>query len=106
MISQATTVVFSNVSMGESFQSDNINLSEKNSFSFHAVFTGSPTGTFYIGVSIDNINYILLPNSSQSVSAAGEVFWDIASAGYKSAALFYTFISGSGTANASYSMKA
>lgn len=100
-----TNSLFSATSMGSSFQSDIINLHNKIQYAINAVFTGSPSGTFYVGVSIDGIQWDLLPDSSQVVAAAGDIFWEVQVAGYKMAALFYTFSSGSGSATASFSTK-
>lgn len=104
-VNPALTTLLNDEPMTASFQSDIIELSRKGAFSIHAVFTGSPVGTLYIAVSIDGVNFILLPDSSQAVSAAGEVFYNINQAGYKMARLHYTFTSGSGSLDAYFSTK-
>lgn len=93
-----------NESMASSFESSILALDFVNFFSVQAVFTGSPSGTFKIQVSNDvnssPSNWSDLGDSSQAISAAGDIMWDISSAGYKWAKVVYTRTSGSGTCNA------
>ena len=97
--------LITNAAMTSSFMSDPIDLVQRIGFSIHNVFTGSPNGSFYIAVSIDNIQWILLPDSSQAISAAGDVFYNVSDSKYVAARLHYAFTSGSGTLNSTYSTK-
>jgi hypothetical protein len=101
----ASNTLFSGADMSASFQSDEINLHNMNGFSIHAIFTGSPTGTAYVAVSIDGENWITLTDSSQALSAAGDIFWNVNTAKYKLARLHYTRSSGSGSMNAFFNTK-
>lgn len=101
----ATNLLFSSTDMGSSFQSEAISLSGKIGFAIHTIFTGSPVGTFYISVSIDGTNWILLPDSSQAVSGAGDILFNVKESFYLLAKLHYTYSSGSGNAQASFSTK-
>lgn len=92
-------------SMASSFQSDVLNLVQKRGYAIHAIFTGSPVGSLYIAVSIDNSNWIVLDGSAQSISAAGDVFYNVDISHYISARLHYTRTSGTGDFNAFYSTK-
>lgn len=101
----ASPVLISAADMSASFQSDVINLNQKGGFSIHAIFTGSPVGSLYIAVSIDNSNWIVLADSAQAISAAGDVFYNVNSAKYASARLHYTATSGTGSLDAFFSTK-
>lgn len=92
-------------SMSSSFQSEPIPLAQKKGFAFHAVFTGSPNGSFYIAVSIDGVNWILLPDSTQAVTTAGDVFWNVTDSIYQMARLHYSRSSGTGSCAVSYSTR-
>ncbi len=91
--------------MSSSFHSDAISLVQKLGFSIHFIFTGAPVGSSYIAVSNDNVNWILLPDSTQAISAAGDVFYSVNDSKYLFARLHYSAISGSGSAEAFYSTK-
>jgi hypothetical protein len=97
--------LISAANMASSFQSDEINLTQKGGFAIHAIFTGSPVGSLYIAVSIDNSNWIVLADSAQAISAAGDVFYNVDLANYSSARLHYSATSGSGSLDAKFSTK-
>ena len=97
--------LISAANMSASFQSDVINLEQKGGFSIHAIFTGSPVGSLYIAVSINNSDWIVLADSAQAISAAGDVFYNVDIAKYSSARLHYTATSGSGSLDAYFSTK-
>ena len=104
-VSFASNRLITSADMSATFQSDEINLVQKGGFSIHAIFTGSPVGSLYIAVSINNSDWIVLADSAQAISAAGDVFWNVDSAKYKLARLHYTATSGTGTLNAFFSTK-
>lgn len=91
--------------MAASFQSDHITLPMSNGFAIHAVFTGSPTGSFYIAVTIDGINWAVLPDSTQAITAAGDIFYNVTDSKYQMARVHYSFSSGTGSCDASYSIR-
>lgn len=91
--------------MSASFQSEAINLHNKIGFSIHCVFTGAPVGSFYIAVSIDGDNWVLLPDSTQAISAAGDHFYNVNDAKYLWARLHYSKTSGTGNLNSTFSTK-
>jgi hypothetical protein len=101
----ASNKLIESANMTANFQSDWINLHCKKGFSIHAIFTGSPTGYCYIAVAIDNGNPIVLADSTQSISASGDIFYNVDVSQYLSARLHYVFTSGSGTLNAFYNAK-
>lgn len=105
MAGQASNVLIESTSMASSFMSERVTLSQRAGFSIHAVFTGSPTGSFYIAVSINGIDWILLPDSTQAVSAAGDIFWNVNDSKYLLARLHWSYSSGSGTCDAYVSKK-
>lgn len=91
--------------MASSFQSEGINLHNKHGFSIHSVFTGSPNGTTYLAISIDGSTWTVLSNSSQAVSAAGDVFYSVERANYSWVRFHYTASSGSGSMNVFFNTK-
>lgn len=80
-------------------------------YSIQLVFTGSPVGAFKLQGSDDPgqanggqtpqakgvTNWTDITSSSQSVSAAGNIMWDVANAGYNWVRVAYTVTSGTGT---------
>jgi hypothetical protein len=97
--------LISNQSMSASIVSDVINLHRRSNYSIHMVYTGSPVGAVYVSVSIDGTNWVVLADSSTAVNGAGSTLFNIANAGYMMARAHYAFTSGTGTLNATYSLK-
>lgn len=91
--------------MSASFQSEEVTLVNKDGFAFHAVFTGSPNGSLYISVSINGSDWILLPDSTEAITEAGDVFWNVNDSKYQMARIHYSRTSGTGTCNVSYSTR-
>ena len=100
-----SNVLLENADMSASFQSDVINLTQKGGFSIHSIFTGSPVGSMYLAVSIDNSNFIILANSAQSITEAGDIFYNVDSSKYSYARLHYTASSGNGSCDSFFSTK-
>ena len=86
----ASKNLISDADMSASFQSEAINLHNKNGYSIHSVFTGSPVGSLYLAVSIDGDNWVLLPDSTQAISAAGDHFYNVTECKYSWARLHYS----------------
>lgn len=105
MASQLSNRLIEDADMASSFVSEHITLAQRGGFSIHAVFTGSPVGSLYISVSINAIDWTLLPNSTQSISAAGDVFYNVKDVTFLMARLHYTATSGTGTLDAFVSTK-
>ena len=104
-VSFGSTTLISSADMSATFQSEIVSLEQKGGFSVHAVFTGSPNGSLYLSVSINNSDFIVLSDSTQAISAAGDVFWNVDIAKYKVFRLHYTFSSGTGSLDAFFSTK-
>lgn len=80
-------------------------------YSIQLVFTGSPVGAFKLQGSDDpggpnntsgsqdaNVtNWTDITSSSQAISAAGNIMWDVSNAGYNFVRVVYTVTSGTGT---------
>lgn len=80
-------------------------------YSLQLVFTGSPVGTFKLQASNDHgmpdggqtpqalnvSNWTDVTGSSQAVSAAGNIMWNVENAGYTFVRVVYTVTSGTGT---------
>jgi hypothetical protein len=101
-----------NADMSSSFASPPIMLDQVVGYSFQAVFTGSPVGTFKIQCSNDDVklasqvsNWSDIASSSKSIATAGDIFWNIDNAFYKWTRLVYTAAVGSGTCNVSFVSK-
>lgn len=101
----ASNALISDGDMSASFQSEEINLHNKSGFCVHAVFTGSPVGSLYISVSIDGTNWVLLPDSTEAITEAGDVFYNVSDSKYLLARLHWSFTSGTGDLDATYSTK-
>lgn len=104
-VSFGSNILLEGADMASSWQSDTISLVQKRGFSIHAIFTGAPVGSFYIAVSIDNTNWIILSGSTQAIAAAGDVFWNVDASAYLSARLHYAATSGTGSCDAKFSTK-
>jgi len=100
MVSQLSNRLIEDADMASSFVSEHITLSQRIGFSIHAVFTGSPVGSMYISVSINAIDWMLLPDSTEAITAAGDVFYNVCDVKYLMARLHYTATSGTGTLDA------
>jgi hypothetical protein len=85
--------------MSGNLETDVIDTSRLDAVVFYAKFTGSPVGTLKVQVSIDDINYVDLPDSEVSVTAAGDFMWNIVDTNFDKIKVVYTATSGSGTIN-------
>lgn len=91
--------------MSVAFQSEQLQLSQRGGFAMHAVFTGAPVGSLYISVSIDALSWVILPDSTQAITEAGDVFYNVTESKYLLARLHWAPISGTGIMDASVSAK-
>lgn len=105
MVSQLSNRLLESEDMASSFVSEHITLAQIIGFSIHAIFTGAPNGSFYISVSINGIDWILLPDSTQAVTEAGDVLYNVNDSKYLMARLHWSFTSGTGTCDAYLSKK-
>ena len=100
MVSQLSNRLIEDADMSSRFVSEHITLAQRIGFSIHAVFTGSPVGSMYISVSINGIDWMLLPDSTEAITAAGDVFYNVCDVKYLMARLHYTATSGTGSLDA------
>lgn len=99
-------------SMGASFTLLPVYLGHIANYALQLVFTGAPAGTFKLQASNDPgyptqpgripqsdtvANWTDISNSSQEISASGNVMWDVQNAGYLWARVVYTRTSGTGS---------
>lgn len=91
--------VITDAAMTGNIESSVIDTSRITSVVFYAKWTGSPVGSIKLQVSIDDVNYVDLPSSSQAVSGAGDFMWNVTDTNYDKIKVVYTFTSGSGTLN-------
>lgn len=99
-----TVTTLDGYSMVNSVNSTPFRLEGYDEVGIQAVFTGSPTGTFKVQISVqqgsDEVgtgvnNWTDVANSSQAVTASGNIFWDLRT-GAKWVRVVYTFTSGTG----------
>lgn len=105
-------VTFSSSSLSTSLDSQAIYLGHIVDYAIQIVFTGSPQGNFKLQVSndfgsIDSatkqiqstgvVNWTDVADSAFTVSAAGNVFWDVQNAGHRWVRVVWTQTGGSGT---------
>ena len=72
-VSFASNVLVTAADMAANFNSDSVFLAKKDGYAVHAIFTGSPLGSFYIAVSIDGVNFTVLTDSTNAIAAAGDI---------------------------------
>lgn len=101
-------------SMGASFNSTPVDCSAVQLASIQGVWTGggSPTGTFKVQVSNDQVNdgasvtnWSDYPSSSIAITTDGDLIYNISNLGYRWVRLVYTRTSGTGTLNAKAVLK-
>ena len=98
--------VLTNGNMSSNLQSEVIDTSRVDSVVFYAKFTGSPVGTLKVQVSINDADYVDLPDSSVSVTEAGDFMWNIVDTNYDKIKVIYVATSGSGILNIQANTKA
>lgn len=94
-------------SLSASFNSEAQELDHIYGFSVHAVFTGTPSGTFRLQCSNDDVqlpsqvvNWTNITDSDQIVSAAGDIMYNYREANYKWVRLVYIRVGGTGSVSA------
>ena len=116
---QNKSLITSSVLLDTSWTSEPIWLEHIICWSIQLVFTGTPSGTFIVQVSNDPVSYEEVKSgsktvsnwsdydgSSTSVSAAGNILFNVKYAGYKWARAKYVFTSGTGSLTvANYQVK-
>lgn len=108
----ANEKIISQADMSTSFLSKAILLDQIYGFSFQAVFTGSPVGSFKLQASNDDVknesdvtNWTDVADSSAAVSAAGDLTYNYEGCFFKWVRIVYTAGSGSGSCNVVYASK-
>lgn len=100
--------VATNQSMGASFVTTGVDVSNADLVSFQGVWSGggAPNGTFTVEVSNDNVadvadvtNWTTYGSSSISITADGDLGYSIPNIGYRWARVRYVRTSGTGTLN-------
>lgn len=86
--------------MTESLASGIIDLAEVRNYNVQFTATGSPVGSYNVLISNDGIGFDLLA-AALSVTTAGTLHIKDSNIGYRYVQVIYTFISGTGTLNAS-----
>jgi len=91
--------------MSGNLESPAIDTSRVEAVVFYANWTGSPTGSFKVQVSVDDINYVDLDDSTVVVTEAGDFMWNIVDTNYDKIKVIYTASGGSGTLNIQANVK-
>lgn len=91
-------------SLGANLTSDTVNISFADNVAIHAIFTGSPVGTFAIQGSIDGVTYANIVTAAAGGSA-DNIMFNINQAPYTLIRLTYTRTSGTGSVDVFVSYK-
>lgn len=99
--------IIANGNMAANISSTIVKIQGFDNLGFQLVYTGSPTGTFNIGISQDQKNWTILPDALFSpagpitaIGAGDDVFIDLNQMGAAYIQLYYTAGSGSGSLSA------
>lgn len=94
---------FTNASMAGNLTSPSISLLNTDKLAIQAVFVGAnaqvPSGTFTLQVTNDQTTWTTIAGSASTVSAAGDIMWNIVDLGYPYVRVVYTRTGGDGTLN-------
>jgi hypothetical protein len=108
----ANEKIISAADMSSSFSSNPILLDQIYGYSFQAIFTGSPNGTFKLQCSNDDVKlsssvtvWSDIGSTSQAISASGDLTYNVTAAFYKWVRIVYTRSSGSGSCDIVYFAK-
>ena len=104
-VSFASNVLVTAADMAANFNSDSVFLAKKDGYAVHAIFTGSPLGSFYIAVSIDGVNFTVLTDSTNAIAAAGDILIEVTTSKYLCFRAYYTKTSGTGSMDIYFSTK-
>lgn len=88
------------VSLGASANLAAVSLEHISNYSIQIVFTGTPSGTFKLQCSNDELspsNWTDVGSSDQAVTTAGDLVWNVENAGYKWVRVVYTRSSSTGS---------
>ncbi len=94
--------IVTNASMATPVTSSSTDIRYLDNIGIEATFTGTPTGTFSVNVSVDQVNWVPLTFSATPVASgtAGSVYMDVNQTSAPYIQLTYTPTSGTGTLNA------
>jgi hypothetical protein len=108
----ANVKVISAANMASSFNSQPILLDQIYGFSFQAITTGAPNGSFKLQCSNDNVqlesqvtNWTDIAGTAQAITAPGSVLYNVNYAFYMWVRIVYTAASGSGSCDVTYASK-
>jgi len=92
--------------MSADVTSSSVNVQKDVNCAIQAKFTGSsPTGTFHLLASNDDITYTTINSADVAITTSGDVLWNITAIGFAYLKLYYEFGSGTGTLNATLFIK-
>ena len=95
-------LIVTNGDMSANITSSLLDMSQVDAIVFYANWTGTPTGTLKLQVSLttNTSDFIDLPDSSQSLAgSAGKFMWNVTNTNFDQIRLVYTFGSSTGTLN-------
>lgn len=101
-------LIVTNASMTTDVVSPMLDMSRIESIVFYAKWTGTPTGTIKLQVSLTELDadFVDLPDSSQAIAgAAGKFMWNVADTNFDQIRLVYTATSSTGTLNVQVNAK-
>jgi hypothetical protein len=94
--------ILSAVSLGADATSAVADMDHMGMASIHAIWTGTPTGTLSVQVSVNGVDWVAPPTalSVAIAGAAGQVVWTMPDLTWKAVRVIYVRTSGTGTVNA------
>ena len=107
-IATKTIDIFSSADMSGTLTSQSVPVQYESNIGIQLVFTGSPTGTFTVQASNDNLNWETMTFSEGAISASGSGSSHALSVkgfGFKWIRVVYTFSSGTGVLNGNLTAK-
>ena len=98
--------------MGSSFESEAIFLDQIYGFSFQAIYSGTPNGTFVLQASNQDVSFgkavtewTDISGSSYAVTSSGSTIWNYNGAFFRWVRVKYIYNSGSGSCSVTFTSK-
>lgn len=85
--------------MSANITSNSADLSFIDGFAIYAKWTGSPAGTLKLQASLDDINYVDIANSEQTISGPSDFMWNVSQVFYDKIRVIFTRSGGTGILN-------
>jgi hypothetical protein len=108
----ANEKVLTDEDMSADFVSDPILIDQIFGYSFQAIFSGSPDGSFKLQASNDDVsrpqnvsNWTDIAGTALVITVDGDAMWNVTNAFYKWVRISWTVLSGTGSCSVTYASK-